>query len=80
MAIEKENDESYLSVSAEETNTTVPCRTCQTITTTTTTKPGTNPPSEQVSMVSDKEENPSYTNRQEELHGLNNEGTDNSYS
>ena len=74
-ATEKGNNESYLFMSAEETSATVSqCRTNETVTTTN--KPGTNPPSEQLSMVNDKEDNPSYTNGQEELHGLNNEGTD----
>ena len=72
---EKENDESYLFMSAEETSDTVSQRrTNETVTTNN--KPDTNPPSEQLSMVNDKEDNPSYTNSQEELHGLNNEGTD----
>ena len=72
---EKENDESYLFMSAEETSDTVSQRrTNETVTTNN--KPDTNPPSEQLSMVNDKEDNPSYTNGQEELHGLNNEGTD----
>ena len=75
METEKENDESYLSMSAEETNATVSqCRTNETISSNN--KPDTNPPSEQLSMVNDKKDNPSYTNGQEELHGLNNEGTD----
>ena len=74
METEKENDESYLFMSAEETNATVSqCRANETVTTNN--KPGTNPPSEQLIIVNDKEDNPSYTNGQE-LHGLNNEGTD----
>ena len=75
METEKENDESYLFMSAEETSDTISQRrTNETVTTTN--KPGTNPPSEQLSMVNDKEDNPSYTNSQEELRSLNNEGTD----
>ena len=74
MATEKENVDSYLSVSAEETSTNTH-GTGQN-TTTTTNKPGTIPPSEQLSMVSDKEDNPSYRNGPDELHGLNNNGTD----
>ena len=72
MATEKENDEFYLSTSAEETNTNVSCRTDQTIITTNNNKPaaGTNPPSEHLSMVKDKEDNPSYTNGQKELDDL----------
>ena len=50
------------------------CRANETVTTTN--KPYTNPPLEQLSIINDKEDNPSYTNGQEELHGLNNEGTD----
>ena len=50
------------------------CRANETVTTTN--KPDTNPPLEQLSIINDKEDNPSYTNDQEELHGLNNEGTD----
>ena len=75
METEKENDESYLFMSAEETSDTVSQRrTNETVTTTN--KPDTNPPSEQLSIINNKEDNPSYTNDQEELHGLNNEGTD----
>ena len=72
MATEKENDEFYLSMSAEETNTNVSCRTDQSIITTNNSKPaaGTNPPSEHLIMVKDKQDNPSYTNGQKELDDL----------
>ena len=74
MATEKENVDSYLSMSAEETSTNT--RGTGHITTNNNNKPGTIPPSEQLSMVSDKEDNPSYRNGQKELPGLNINGTD----
>ena len=75
MATEKENVDSYLSMSAEETSTNTR-GTGQNTTTNSNNKSGTIPPSKQLSTVSDKEDNPSYRNGQEELHGLNINGTD----